>query len=377
MIVLAVRTSAFAPPSHPSRLDGPSLGSERRQSRRCRNVAGLGTSPLAPRNPSIHPTALLAGFGGDGDDNPSLSLIRSWLSSKLPSLPPSELEVYANSLLNDGYSTSEQLADLNSGSSGRVEDLYFMRKDHRRLLMRELGGGLRGRSGNSARNERHGGGEDMTDGSSNKGGNDAGRPTEFGSTEVDGEFALVEEFNKDEGSSYSTLGGDDRPARNDGPVVAVPVLLDEDNLDAARAKLNELIGSDAGGNTNEGRVDGSTPSGLHVDEEAKSEEAVPASEADVRPAEEVKEVVAEENQLEQAKAGGTGRQELERETTVVNEVVASDHPGPGDDRADNKRREAVSLSTDERCARPVMSFEVSLFDSFCCQRRGSCSIIPA
>mmetsp|Transcript_33749 Transcript_33749/g.80717 ORF Transcript_33749/g.80717 Transcript_33749/m.80717 type:complete len:662 (+) Transcript_33749:244-2229(+) len=352
---LAARSSAFAPPRVPAgpppSFPGPG--------RKCRNIDRLVPRTATPPGP----TALRAVPGGhDGsDDNPALSLIRSWLTSKLPSLHPSEVDAYATSLLNDGYSAVDELDGLNSGASGRVEDLYFMRKDHRQMLMRELGGGLRGRSRNAGIDG--GGTED-----GRKGGDGAGRPTEFGSTEVDGEFALFEEFlrpdssPKDDGGGRPapTLGGDRRaPADGGGPVIAVPVLLDGDSLDAARARLDALIGSDAGGDTNEGKVDG-----VRVDEE----EVVSVSAADVEPsmeAEATAEEASEEGRAPREEAGA-GRPRPEGASTESREGTSSDHPGPGDGRsltkkssARDKKREAVSLSTDERCARPVMSFEAA------------------
>lgn len=354
LAALAARSSAFAPPRGPPPRPHPFPG----PGRRCRNVGRLRSFPTALR--------AVPGSPGGPDDNPALSLIRAWLTSKLPSLRPSDADAYATSLLNDGYSAIDELDGLNSGASGRVEDLYFMRKDHRQMLMRELGGGLRGRSRNAGND---GACDDR--GGSGMGGDGAGRPTEFGSTEVDGEFALFEEFlrpdssPKDDGGGRPapTLGGDRRaPADGGGPVITVPVLLDGDSLDAARARLDALIGSDAGGDTNEGKVDG-----VRVDEE----EVVSVSAADVEPsmeAEATAEEASEEGRAPREEAGA-GRPRPEGASTESREGTSSDHPGPGDGRSltrknppssgDRNRREAVSLSTDERCARPVMSFEAA------------------
>jgi len=126
--------------------------------------------------------------GANGSSNPALELIRTWLLSKLPSLPPSDLDAYSMALLNDGYSTSDELEGLNSGASGRMEDLYFMGKKHRRMLTRELKG------------VRNNGSRIVT-------------PTGIASTEVDGEFALVEEF-LEQGAAGNTSKTVENDAKN-------------------------------------------------------------------------------------------------------------------------------------------------------------------
>ena len=66
-------------------------------------------------------------------------IIESWLQSYIPTLSPSDSQTYASILANDGFTSLERLDTINSKASGRVEDLYFMKKEHRRRLMVELG----------------------------------------------------------------------------------------------------------------------------------------------------------------------------------------------------------------------------------------------
>ena len=66
-------------------------------------------------------------------------LIQSWLQTHIPTLPLTDIQSYTSYLYNDGFRTVEQLNAINSGKSGRVEDLYFMKKGHRRVLMKKIG----------------------------------------------------------------------------------------------------------------------------------------------------------------------------------------------------------------------------------------------
>jgi len=66
-------------------------------------------------------------------------LIQSWLQTHIPTLPTQDIQSYTLYLYNDGFRTVEQLNAINSGQSGRVEDLYFMKKGHRRVLMKKIG----------------------------------------------------------------------------------------------------------------------------------------------------------------------------------------------------------------------------------------------
>ena len=70
---------------------------------------------------------------------PEEELIQSWLSTHLPTLPDSDLQSYTSYLYNDGFNTLASLNSINSGNSGKVEDLYFMKKGHRRVLMKKIG----------------------------------------------------------------------------------------------------------------------------------------------------------------------------------------------------------------------------------------------
>ena len=66
-------------------------------------------------------------------------LIQSWLQTHIPTLPLTDIQSYTSYLYNDGFRSVEQLNAINSGQSGRVEDLYFMKKGHRRVLMKKIG----------------------------------------------------------------------------------------------------------------------------------------------------------------------------------------------------------------------------------------------
>ena len=117
-----------------------------------------------------------------GGSNPASQLVKSWLMTHLPTLSSSDLQLYSTCLLNDGHCTTDQLNKLNSGGqSGRVEDLYFMKKGHRRLLMKKIGliNGLK----NSGANRLY----DEGNLSSNE------RSTEMRPTSTDDEF-LPEKF---------------------------------------------------------------------------------------------------------------------------------------------------------------------------------------
>ncbi|EJK55210.1 hypothetical protein THAOC_25079 [Thalassiosira oceanica] len=117
-----------------------------------------------------------------GGSNPASQLVVSWLMTHLPTLSSSDLQLYSTYLLNDGYHTVDQLNKINSGGkSGRIEDLYFMKKGHRRLLMKKIGliNGLK----NSGANRLH----DEGNVSSNE------RSTEMRPTSIDDEF-LPEKF---------------------------------------------------------------------------------------------------------------------------------------------------------------------------------------
>lgn len=107
------------------------------------------STPTAARSSSVAPppvqiSQLKDGAAHSPEKAPPASegrypLIESWLQSYIPTLSPADCQTYASILANDGFTTIEQLNSINSKSSGRVEDLYFMQKDHRRRLMVELG----------------------------------------------------------------------------------------------------------------------------------------------------------------------------------------------------------------------------------------------
>ena len=90
---------------------------------------------------------------------PEEELIQSWLSTHLPTLPDSDLQSYTSYLYNDGFSTLESLNSINSGISGKVEDLYFMKKGHRRVLMKKIGimKSVQGRNNQRLASRRRGG----------------------------------------------------------------------------------------------------------------------------------------------------------------------------------------------------------------------------
>ncbi len=107
------------------------------------------STPTAARSSYVAPPPVQTSQLKDGAPQPSevappapegrYPLIESWLQSYIPTLSPADYQTYASILANDGFTTIEQLNSINSKSSGRVEDLYFMQKDHRRRLMVELG----------------------------------------------------------------------------------------------------------------------------------------------------------------------------------------------------------------------------------------------
>ena len=74
-------------------------------------------------------------------NNNVLLLIQSWLKNHLPTLPPNDVTLYTKQLLRDGFTSLDKLNAINSDKShsGRLEDLYFMKKGHRRILMKKLG----------------------------------------------------------------------------------------------------------------------------------------------------------------------------------------------------------------------------------------------
>ena len=88
----------------------------------------------------------------------SLQLIQQWLLLHLPSLSNDDLKLYSLQLLQDGFTSVERLENVNfnvvgntnnhsssssssstGSSTGRLEDLYFMKKGHRRVLLQKIG----------------------------------------------------------------------------------------------------------------------------------------------------------------------------------------------------------------------------------------------
>ena len=92
-------------------------------------------------------------------------LIESWLNTHLPTLPPADVQSYTTYLYNDGFNSLDKLNSINSGSSGKVEDLPFMKKGHRRVLMKKIGI-MRAASANAGNRLVKGGGIDDVDKSS-------------------------------------------------------------------------------------------------------------------------------------------------------------------------------------------------------------------
>ena len=90
-------------------------------------------------------TKNISAANSDQNNTPSVpltneeQLIQSWLQTHIPTLPLTDIQSYTSYLYNDGFRTVEQLNAINSGKSGRVEDLYFMKKGHRRTLMKKIG----------------------------------------------------------------------------------------------------------------------------------------------------------------------------------------------------------------------------------------------
>ncbi|KAL9190003.1 hypothetical protein ACHAXT_009678 [Thalassiosira profunda] len=93
--------------------------------------------------------------------SPELQSIQAWLATHLPALPPSDLQRYAAQLLTDGFTSPAQLNEINTGRSGRMEDLYFMKKGHRRVLLKKLGlvRTMRGQADNRIGREGNEGGD--------------------------------------------------------------------------------------------------------------------------------------------------------------------------------------------------------------------------
>ncbi len=106
-------------------------------------VARAAASPSAETSQLNDPPASAVVETGSSAPEPALEgiypLIETWLQSYIPTLSPSDSQTYASILANDGFTTREKLNSINSKTSGRVEDLYFMEKGHRRRLMVELG----------------------------------------------------------------------------------------------------------------------------------------------------------------------------------------------------------------------------------------------
>eukprot|EP00984_Skeletonema_dohrnii_P013260 scaffold5464_cov97-Skeletonema_dohrnii-CCMP3373.AAC.4 len=88
------------------------------------------------------------------DSLKALQLIQQWLLLHLPSLNNDDLKMYSMQLLEDGFDSVERLEGVNNGGSGlrnssgggrgssntsRLEDLYFMKKGHRRVLLQKIG----------------------------------------------------------------------------------------------------------------------------------------------------------------------------------------------------------------------------------------------
>jgi len=291
LLPAALRCAAFAPPPRrrpfpAARVGGPRTNAD----------AGLLRVSL-PSHSDSDPR--------DGGGCDALETIRSWLLARLPDLPAAELELYSSCLLNDGYSTPAQLDGINSGASGRVEDLYFMRKGHRLSLMKRIGSG--GGGGNNGR----GGG--------------AGAAGRFASTEVDGEFAIVEEF------------------LNDPRPLAVeektnPDLLIEEDI----IYLQTNSGATLAGRTAVDETEAKAPptfEGAEIDASRSDSDAKKAA---------VERSLSEDERC--ARPAPSSRSERK---------VVPDHRCPGDTRRAHSdgasRRSAVSLSGGERCERPVAS----------------------
>ena len=77
----------------------------------------------------------------NNNTNNVLLLIQSWLKNHLPTLPPNDVTLYTKQLLRDGFTSLDRLNAINTDKShsGRLEDLYFMKKGHRSILMKKLG----------------------------------------------------------------------------------------------------------------------------------------------------------------------------------------------------------------------------------------------
>ena len=74
------------------------------------------------------------------DSLKALQLIQQWLLLHLPSLSNDDLKLYSMQLFEDGFDSVERLEGVNNGGAGsRLEDLYFMKKGHRRVLMQKIG----------------------------------------------------------------------------------------------------------------------------------------------------------------------------------------------------------------------------------------------
>ena len=104
-----------------------------------RAVARAAASPAAETSQlNVASASAVVETGSSPTPEGRYPLIETWLQSYIPALSASDSQTYASILANDGFTTREKLNSINSKASGKVEDLYFMKKDHRRRLMVEL-----------------------------------------------------------------------------------------------------------------------------------------------------------------------------------------------------------------------------------------------
>ena len=326
----------------------------------CQIPARTTSAQLNPHSHArLHATSSHHGPSSEEPANPTLELIQAWLLTRLPSLENEDLDMYSKCLQHDGYSTVEELDGLNSGASGRVEDLYFMRKGHRKALMTQIGG-LEDASGTKRKGAR----SSRTD----------GMPTGISSTEVDGEFALVEEWVNESvaGESQMEVEVDDisRLEQNKAPrgqEVGESVAREgytEVGVERAPRTRNEPTRS----LSEDERCARPVMWSRDAHRALASREATPDHRS---PGDRSRRPERRGRASRPAAAAASLSQDercsrplmQSRHMSASSRRATSDHRGPGDahsltrrsSRQGDRRADAVSLSGDERCARPAAS----------------------
>eukprot|EP00984_Skeletonema_dohrnii_P013257 scaffold5464_cov97-Skeletonema_dohrnii-CCMP3373.AAC.1 len=122
-----------------------------------RSISSSTTLHLSSNNDNNNKDSSSSSSSSDDDLNEdslkALQLIQQWLLLHLPSLNNDDLKMYSMQLLEDGFDSVERLEGVNNGGSGlrnsggggrgssnsRLEDLYFMKKGHRRVLLQKIG----------------------------------------------------------------------------------------------------------------------------------------------------------------------------------------------------------------------------------------------